>query len=138
MTKVVLLCCVLAGAHVSGAQKAVAASDAWIKLPAAGDTTATAFVVVDNPTMYDVYVMSVATEIAGQVEFRRPPKPGEKPESVPQISAPAYGKVLMKADGIHLLLKDLKRPLKDGEKIWLTLTTDNDVVMEVEAVVRKE
>ena len=138
MMKVVFLCCLLAGVPLSGAQKNVSASDAWIRTPAPGDTTATAFVVVDNPTMYDVYVMTVETDVAGKVEFRKAPKPGAKPESVAQISAPAYGKVLMTADGVHLLLSDLKRPLKDGEKIWLTLTTDGQVVMEIEAVVRKE
>ena len=116
-------------------QKVVSASKAWIKAPAAGETTATAFVLVDNPTMYDVYLVSAATDVAGRVQFQK--IVGAKAEVIESIIAPAYDSVELKPDGNQLLLMDLKRPLSPGEKIKITLTTDNFATIEAEAEVRK-
>jgi len=38
--------------------KRVAASSSWVKLPAAGEAGAMAFVAIENPTMYEIYVVS--------------------------------------------------------------------------------
>jgi len=44
----------------------------------------------------------------------------------------------MEPGGPHVMLLDLKRPLKEGDKIGLTIATDNAGTLEVAAVVRKE
>ena len=129
-----IACAALLVASLSG-QKALSASKAWIKAPAAGETTAAAFVVVDNPTMYDVYLMSVTTDVAGKAQFQK--VVGGKPEVVEAITAPAYDSVELKPDGNQIALLDLKRQLTPGEKIVLTLTTDGGVTIDVEAEVRK-
>jgi copper(I)-binding protein len=116
-------------------QKVVTASKAWIKAPAAGETTAIAFVVVDNPTMYDVYLMSASTDVAGKVQFQK--MVGAKAEVIESITAPAYDSVELKPDGNQILLMDLKRPLNPGDKVRITLTTDNFATIEAEAEVRK-
>src|SRR4051812_49769417 len=46
--------------------KRVAASSSWVKLPAAGEAGAMAFVAIDNPTMYEIYVVSATTDAAGK------------------------------------------------------------------------
>jgi copper(I)-binding protein len=127
------------GSVLAGEQKNVEASSGWVKTPAAGETAATAFVAVDNPTQYDVYLMSAATDVAGKVEFR------DKSESTdPQgqvrktINVPAFGSLAMDPKGVYLLLTDLKRPLKDGDMVSLTLTTDGGAMLQVSAAVRKE
>ena len=51
---------------------------------------------------------------------------------------PAYDRVDMRPGGLHLLLIDLKRPLKEGDTVALTLSTDNAGTLEVAAIVRKE
>jgi periplasmic copper chaperone A len=119
-------------------EKTLGASQAWVKAPAVGDTTATAFVVVDNPTMYDVYLVSASTGVAGSVQFQRAPKTSAgKPEPVTALTAPAYGKVELKPDGVYLLLSDLKRALNPGDTVELTLTTDGGVTVTASAAVRK-
>jgi copper(I)-binding protein len=125
----VLLCASLAE------QKVVSATKAWIKAPAAGETTATAFVFVDNPTMYDVYLVSAATDVAGRVQFQK--VAGGKAEAVESFTVSAYDSIDLKPDSNHLLLMDLKRPLNPGDKVRLTFTTDNFATIEVEAEVRK-
>lgn len=113
----------------------VNAAEGWVKLPAAGDTATPAFVVVNNPTMYDIYLVSAESEIAGAVEFRDK-SAGAAAQPVKEVTAPAYGRVEMTADGVHLWLKDLKRPLTAGEKIAIQLTTDAGLVLQTAAIVR--
>jgi len=121
------------------AQKTLSASKAWVKAPAAGATSTTAFVVVDNPTMYDVYVMSAETDVAGSVTFQRTAaSPDAKAEPVAQVTAPAYDSVELTPDGVHMLLSGLKNPLKPGDTVSLSLTTDNGIVLEVSAVVKND
>ena len=128
---------VLAGLLVASLveQKVVSASKAWIKAPAAGETTAIAFVVVDNPTMYDVYLVGASTDVAGKVQFQKTVAAG--PEVIEHITAPAYDSVEFKPGGNQLLLSDLKRALNPGDKVWITITTDGGATIEAEAEVRK-
>ncbi len=124
---------VLAGGALVAQQEEASVSDGWVKLPAAGETSALAFARVKNPTMYDVYLVSVTTEVAEKVEFRR-----SADEAMAEVTVPAYGAVGMAADGLHLLLTELKRPLEIDERITLTLKTSDGVSMTVAAVVRDE
>ena len=125
---------------VTAAQpKRVAASSGWVKLPAAGETGAMAFVAIENPTMYEIYVVSATADAAGKVELRDGAQSGDaRLKPVEFISVPAYGRVDMEPGGPHLLLRDLKRPLKEGDKVGLTIATDNAGALEVTALVRKE
>lgn len=124
-----------AGAARLGAQeKKPTVSKAWIKLPAAGETTAHAFAVVENPTMYDFYVLSATADVAGAVEIRRAGKDGP----VAEVTVPAYGELSMDQKGVHLLLKDLKKPLAENDKVALTLVTEAGSKLEAEATVRKD
>ena len=129
----------LAMTNVAAQGKRVAASDSWVKLPAGGEKQAMAFVVIDNPTMYGIYVTSATSAAAGKIELRDGSLSGDaRLKPVEFISVPAYGSITMKPDGVHLLLLDLNRPLKEGDKVPLTLSTDNAGDLEVAAVVRKE
>ena len=136
---VVMVSWVAGGAIEARQEPNVAASKGWVKTPAPGETTATAFVFVDNPTMYDTYIVSAEADVAGSVEFRVKAPGGEAEErAAPFVNVPAHESISMGPDGVHLLLKDLKRSLQEGETVALTLTTDSSVVMKVPAVVRKE
>ena len=120
-------------------QGRISASDGKVKLPAAGEAQAMAFVTVENPTMYAIYVTSAAADAAGKVELRDAGQDGDaRLKPVEFITVPAYGRVDMGATGVHLLLRDLKRPLKEGDAVALTLTTDVDVTLKLQAVVSKE
>jgi periplasmic copper chaperone A len=124
----------------AGAQgKRVAASESWVKLPAAGETQAMAFVAIENPTMYGIYVTGASTDAAGRVELRDGSQAGEaRVKPVEFISVAAYESVEMGPNGPHLMLLDLKKPLKEGDKVALALKTDNAGTLDVTAIVRKE
>jgi len=128
--------CVLLGHGMASAQdKPVTASDAWVKLPDAGAKNTVAFATVNNPGMYAIYLVSGTTDVAGKVEFRDAAKADAVQEDV---TVPAYGDAYLTTKGIHLYLSDLKKELKEGDKVHLTLKTELGLPVEVEAVVKKE
>lgn len=119
--------------------KRVAAAASWVKLPSAGQTQAMAFVAIENPTMYGIYVTSASSDAAGKVELRDGSQGGDaRLKAVEFLSVPAYESLDMAPNGPHLMLLDLKRALKEGDKVSLALITDNAGSLEVSAVVRKE
>lgn len=111
------------------------ASGAWILQPSAGASSTSAFAVIENPTMYDVYVVGVTSEVAGSAEIADGPVDAAK--TVKDLTVPAYGQTELAPGGIHIRLKDLKRPLEPGESVELVLTLDSGATIKVSAPVKK-
>jgi copper(I)-binding protein len=122
----------LAFASLAAQDKGVKASNGWVKLPASGETQAMAFVTVENPGMYEVNITSATADAAGKVELR------DAGQVVTFINVPPYGRVDMAPTGVHLMLVGLKRPLKTGDTVSLTLSTDTDTTLSVAARVREK
>ena len=111
------------------AQPAITASDAWITESAA-DGTAAAYLSISNPTMYDIYVVEATSAAAGKIELRSRDKPAK------ELTVPAYGSLELTPAGPHLMLMDLKKALKAGDYVTLTLMTDGGVTIVTSAVVK--
>ena len=118
------------GLPVESAQPVVTMADAWVPLPAAGATSAALYATIDNPTMYDVYVVSGSSEVAATVAL------GDGDKVVKDLTVPSFGSLELKAGGPHVLLGGLKRTLNEGEMIELTLTTDGGLAITAAAVVK--
>lgn len=114
---------------IAHAQPAVTAADAWVAESAA-DATAAAYLTITNPTMYDIYLVKVTSDVAGTIEFRE----GDK--TLKEITVPSYGYAELTATGPHLLLMDLRKPLQAGENVTLTLLTDGGITIVITAVVK--
>lgn len=128
----------LAVVTVASAQPAPSAVSAWIAAPASGATGASAYVELNNPTMYDVYVVSATAEgVATTVELRAALAPGGTPAPVPEFAIPAYGFVAAAASSPHLRLVGLTRPLVAGDTVQLSLTTDGGATLKITASVRQ-
>ena len=89
---------------------------------------ASVYLTLNNPTMYDVYVMSATSDAAGKVELYSADKP------VDNLTVPAYGSLELKVGGMFLRLSDLKRELKAGESITVTMLTDGGATIVATAV----
>ena len=129
----------LAAGQSAAQEKKLNASGGWVKLPAAADTQAMAFATVENPTSYVVYVVKATADVAGNVELRDGSLAGDaslKPAEF--LTAPAYESLTMGPKGGHLMLLDLKRPLKEGDTVAITLTTDSGEALQVRATVKKD
>jgi copper(I)-binding protein len=116
-------------------QKSISAGSGWVKVPAREDATA-AFVTIDNPTMYDAYLVSASSDVAASVTFRQRAN-GQAAKEVADLVIPAYNSLEMSPDGAHLWLSGLKRPLTEKETVTLQLTTDGNLTLSVTAEVRK-
>lgn len=111
------------------------ASEAWVAAPAAGATTAIGYVSIDNPTMYEIYVVSVSSEMAGTVEIAQ-----GSPDAatvVKELAVASFGGVALKPGGMFLRLSGLTKPLTAGDQVPLVFTTDGGVTMKVTAEVRR-
>jgi copper(I)-binding protein len=133
-----IVACVMAGGlraeSLAAQQKDPSVSSGWVKLPAAGATSTEAYATVENPTMYAFYLLSASSDAAGTVELRQTGKDA----ALEEVTVPAYGSLDMDPKGIHLLLKDLKKPLAEGDKVTLTVVTELGVKLNVQATVKKE
>lgn len=105
-------------------------------LPTASNATAaidgadaTVLATINNPTMYDVYLVSGKCASAAAVAFLD----GDK--AIESITVPAYGSVELKPGAQRVRLSGLKAQLKDGDELKLTLETDGGVSIEVTAIV---
>ena len=119
------------------AQPAPSAVSAWVAVPAAGATTASAFVEISNPTMYEIYITGATSDVAPKVELRAGAAGGAEPAVVPEFPVPAYGGTQAAAGAPHLRLVGLTRPLAAGDSVQLTLTTDGGATLKVAAPVRQ-
>ena len=135
----VLFALVIPAASAVAQAPTPSAVSAWIATPAAGATSATAYVEVNNPTMYDIYVVSAtAPGTAAKVELRAAAAAGAEPAVVSEFSVPSYGSTSAAAGSPHLRLLELARPLKAGDAVALTLTTNDGTVLKVSAQVRAQ
>jgi hypothetical protein len=117
-----------------GQEKAPALVNAWVRAPDAGATSATAFATVDNPGMYELWIVSAASDASASVELRE--GDGSKSRVAKEINVPAYGKLDMTESGPRLILVGLTRPLKAGDRVALSLKTDGGATLKAEAVVK--
>lgn len=108
-------------------QKDPTASDAWAAAPANGSVAV--YATINNPTMYDVYLVSGKSESAGKVEFV-----SDKP--VANITVPAYGSAELKPGAAFVRLSELKREVKAGDQLNVTLETDGGIAIAIAAIVK--
>lgn len=82
-------------------------------------------------------LVSAASTAAGTVEIHEHVNEGGvmKMRRVDGLAVPAGGSVTLKPGGYHLMLMDLKRPLKQGDKLQLTLTFEKAGTLSVEGPV---
>ena len=119
----------------SAQDKPITATDAWVKLPEPGAKSTVAYATINNPGMYAIYLVSGTSEVAGKIEFRDASKADAVQEDVTVI---AYESTYMNPKGVHIYLSDLKKELKEGDTVHMTLKTELGLPVEVEAKVRKE
>jgi periplasmic copper chaperone A len=124
---------VLAGVLLS-AQAAPTASGAWVAVPAAGASATDAYVVIENPTMYELFVLKVSADAAGSAEIVE--GGADSGKAIKELAVPAYGSTELKPGAVRIRLKELKTALKAGDSVALTLTTDGGVVIKTAAIVK--
>jgi periplasmic copper chaperone A len=123
------------------ADKSVKVENAWVRAPVAGQKIAGAY--LELTSARDAAMVAVSSPAAASVEMHSSSVEGGvmRMRAVPRIELKAGQTVKLAPGGLHLMLIDLKKPLKPGEKVPLTLSVQPSgaaapTAIELEAEVR--
>ncbi|MBQ5962849.1 copper chaperone PCu(A)C [Massilia sp. ZL223] len=99
----------------------VSVTDPWIRATVPVQKSTGAFMQVQSAA--PVRLVEVRTEVAGRAELHEMAMDGQvmRMRRVDGIDLPAGKPVNLATGGYHVMLFDLKRQLKEGEKVELTL-----------------
>ena len=117
----------IAALMLSFVQPTTTATDAWAEQL---DRATVVYATINNPSMYDVYVVSAKSDAAKKVELLAKDKP------VTSLTVPAYGSLELKRGEAAIRLNDLVRELKVGDELKVTLETDGGASIEIAAVIK--
>lgn len=100
----------------------VSVANAWVRPPAPGQTTASAY--VELTSTRDAALVGAGSAAAARVEMHSMTVDGGvmRMRALPRIELPAGQTVKLAPGGIHLMLIDLKQPLKAGGTVPLVLS----------------
>ena len=100
----------------------VSAERPWTRATPPGAKVGGGFMQLRSSSAAD-RVVGASSPVAGRVEMHVTVREGDvmKMREVTAFEVPAGGTFELKPGGAHLMLMDLKRPLKQGEKVPLTL-----------------
>jgi len=95
----------------------------WMRATAPGAKVAGGFMTVSNKGAAPDRLLGAASPVAERVELHVHVHEGGvmKMQQVPAFDIPANGKFVLKPGGAHLMFVDIKRQIKKGETIPVTL-----------------
>lgn len=96
-------------------------SQAWARATAPGQEVGAAYMVLQSTT--DATLIAVTSPSAGSIEIHKMSmnKGVMEMRILERLPLPAGQAVKLEPGGLHLMLFDLKKPLKTGEQLTLTL-----------------
>lgn len=130
----------LALASAAWSQTTVKIDDPWVRGTVAAQKATGAFMRLTPST--NARLVAAQSSVAGVVEIHEMVMDGNvmRMRAVPGIDLPAGQPVDLKPGGYHVMLLDLKRALKDGEAVPVTLVVEGRdgkrETLEVQAPVR--
>jgi len=119
----------------------VSVKDAWVRGTVAGQMATGAFMELKSSDT--AALLSVSSPVAGTVEVHEMSmdKGVMKMRAVPKLDLPAGKAVTLKPGSYHIMLMDLKQPLKKGDSVSLTLKVEGKdkkvSTLDVKAEVRE-
>ncbi len=96
--------------------------NAWVRTPAPGQTTASAY--IELTSARDAALVGARSAVAARVEMHSMTMDGGvmRMRALPRIELPAGQTVKLAPGGTHLMLIDLQQPLKAGATVPLILS----------------
>jgi len=120
LVRSIVIACALAAPSAALAQ--VAVMDPWVRGTVPAQKATGAFMQLKSAA--DATLVGVASPVAGVAEIHEMKMDGSvmKMGAVPKVDLPAGTVVTFGPGTYHVMLMDLKQPLKEGERVPLTLT----------------
>jgi copper(I)-binding protein len=120
-----ILALAAAGLFATAALAQVTVSEPWVRATVPAQKSSGAFMQLRSAK--DARLVGVRTPVAGNAELHQMEMQGQsmKMRAVDGIALPAGQVVNLASGGYHIMLFDLKRQLKDGETVPLTLVVED-------------
>ena len=117
----------------------VEVSEAWARATPPGATTGAVFFTLRNTGGEDARLRQAATPVARTAELHNHLMEDgvARMRQVSEILVPAKGSVALKPGGLHVMLFDLRQPLKEGESVDLVLGFDPKAEVQLRVPVRR-
>ena len=124
---------------LAGAADNVSVQDPYVRLAPPNAAATGAFMVIRNTGDKDVKVIKADNPVSKATELHTHLNEGGvmKMRPVPAIEIKAKGEAVLKPGGLHVMMIDLKAPLKEGDSVPITLTFDDGSSKQVDARVAK-
>ena len=129
---------------LKAAAQSVKVANAWVRAPAPGQKTAIAY--VELTSARNAALVAAGSPAAAGVEMHTMSMDGGimRMRAVPRIELPAGRTVKLGPGGLHLMLIDVRKPLKAGDRVRLVLSVQETgpaagmslTTLELEAEVR--
>ncbi|MEJ5339699.1 MAG: copper chaperone PCu(A)C [Aquificaceae bacterium] len=122
-------------AVVALAQPKIELKDAWVREVPPTSKMSAAYMVIENKGKEADRLLDASNNASEITELHETAE--GKMRRVRAIEVPAGGKVELKPGGLHIMLINLKKPLKEGDTVELTLKFEKSGEVKVQAPVRK-
>jgi copper(I)-binding protein len=120
---------------LAGAADTVSVVDPYVRLAPPNAPATGAFMVIKNGGDKDVKVVKADNPISRVTELHTHLNEGGvmKMRPVPGIDIKARGEAELKPGGLHIMMIDLRAPLKEGDVVPITLSFDDGSSKQVDA-----
>jgi len=115
----------------------VSVQDPYVRLAPPNAPATGAFMVIKNNGDKDVKVVKADNPVSKVTELHTHINEGGvmKMRPVPSIEVKAKGEAVLKPGGLHVMMIDLKAPMKEGDVVPITLSFDDGSTKQVDAKV---
>lgn len=122
---------------LAGAADNVTVQDPYVRLAPPNAPATGAFMVIKNNGDKDVKVLKADNPVSKVTELHTHLNEGGvmKMRPVSAIEVKAKGEAVLKPGGLHVMMIDLKAPMKEGDIVPITLTFDDGSSKQVDAKV---
>jgi copper(I)-binding protein len=127
----------LATGVFAGAADQLTVQDPYVRLAPPNAPATGAFMVIRNGGDKDVKVLKADNPVSRVTELHTHLNEGGvmKMRPVAAIEVKAKGETVLKPGGLHVMMIDLKAPMKEGDVVPITLTLDDGSTKQVDAKV---
>lgn len=128
-----------ADSHGGQGMQGMVVHKAWVRAVPPTSRMSAAYMVLNNNSGDDDHLVSAESDVAESVELHNVRKKGEMMEmyQVKSVGIPAKGQRELKPGSYHVMLIGLKRPLKAGDEVELTLNFMHAGAITIKAPVKE-
>ncbi|MCX8085826.1 MAG: copper chaperone PCu(A)C [Rhodocyclaceae bacterium] len=128
-----------ATAFAAAGAESISVVEPYVRLTPPGSRATAAYMVVKNGSEANLAIVKADSPAAKLVELHTHLNDGGvmRMRQVKEIPLPAKGEAVLAPGGYHVMLIDLKAPLKEGEKIPISLGFSDGSTKTFEAPVKK-